>query len=119
MSFQQYLAHEARVNRHKLKHENETDCPRKNPIVECAVGDEPLETNQSQEGTAGRFRVQFVSIRKRLCDPDNLSVKWLLDCLRYCGSIPGDEPEKIILEVSQRHTGKNEQEHTTIEVTEL
>ena len=73
---------------------------------------EPLETHQGQKGAAGKLLVSFVSIRKRLLDPDNVSVKWTLDALRYAGVILGDEPEKITLEVSQRKARKGDAEHT-------
>lgn len=76
----------------------------------------PLEKNQNEETSSGRIHCRFTSVRKRLCDPDNVAVKWLLDCLRYCGAIPGDEPEKITLEIRQRKTAKDETEHTMIEL---
>ena len=79
----------------------------------------PLETHQDQEAAATGFHIRFVSVRKRLCDPDNLAAKWLLDCLRYCGIIDGDEPEKISYEIGQRKCQKHETEHTIIEVTPL
>jgi hypothetical protein len=66
---------------------------------------------------ASRVHIRFESVRKRLLDPDNLSEKWTLDCLRYIGAIPGDEPDKITLEVSQRKAEKNEAEHTQITIT--
>lgn len=70
----------------------------------------------AKEGGPARLHVRFTSIRKRLCDPDNLVVKWLLDSLRYCGAIPGDEPDKITLEVQQRKVRKGEGEFTMIEI---
>ena len=85
-------------------------------IVERNPCNEPLEADKSQEGDSGRILVRFVSVRKRLCDPDNLSVKWLLDSLRYASVIPGDEPEKISLEVSQRRCAKGEIEKTEIAI---
>jgi hypothetical protein len=76
-----------------------------------------LAADRCQEGTAVQFLVRFTSVRKQLCDPDNLSVKYLLDALRFAAVIPGDEPEKIQLEVTQRKCRKGEREHTLIEVT--
>jgi len=64
-----------------------------------------------------RVHIRFESVRKRLCDPDNLSEKWTLDCLRYIGVIRGDEPDKITLETTQRKAAKNEAEHTQIIIT--
>ena len=77
---------------------------------------EPLEARKAKKGGSSRLHISFVSVRKRLCDPDNISEKWLLDCLRYCGAIPGDEPEKITLETTQRKAARGEAEHTEITV---
>lgn len=93
------------------------DHPRPFAVMERVARHEPLEKDQGQEATTGRLHIRFVSVRKRLCDPDNLSPKWLLDCLRFSKIIPGDEPEKITLEVTQRKTRKGEQEHTIITIT--
>ncbi len=82
--------------------------------LECPPVHDPLETHPSQEGAAGKLHIRFISWRQRLCDPDNLSVKWLLDCLRYCGAIAGDEPEKITLEVTQRKVKLKSNERTEI-----
>ena len=87
--------------------------------MERPSGNEPLETDQVQEGTAGRVHIRFVSFRQRLCDPDNLSVKWMLDCLRYCGAIDGDEPEKISLEVAQKKVKLKSDERTEITIEPL
>ena len=84
--------------------------------MERAPVHEPLEARQGEEGGSGKFLVRFESVRKRLCDPDNLSVKYLLDSLRFARVIPGDEPEKITLEVTQRKCAKGEEEHTMIEI---
>ncbi len=85
-------------------------------VMERPVGNDSLAKDKSQEGAARPVHIRFTSVRKRLCDPDNLSVKWLLDCLRYCGAIAGDEPEKITLEVGQKKAAKGQQEHTLIEL---
>ncbi|MDB6117400.1 MAG: hypothetical protein JWO08_1181 [Verrucomicrobiaceae bacterium] len=75
-----------------------------------------LHSPPAEKGRPERFHIRFVSVRKRLIDPDNLSEKWLLDCLRFAQVIPGDEPEKITLETTQRKARKGEEEHTLIEV---
>jgi hypothetical protein len=77
-----------------------------------ALAEKPIETPAT-----GRVHIRFESVRKRLCDPDNLSEKWTLDCLRYIGVIRGDEPDKITLETTQRRTEKGEAEHTEITIT--
>lgn len=88
------------------------------PELECSPVHEPLAAGQGQEAAPERVHIRIVSVRKRLCDPDNLSEKWLLDCLRYCGAIRGDEPDKITLETTQRKAAKGEAEYTTIEIYE-
>lgn len=88
-------------------------------IVERAAGNAPVAKDQGEEGHSGKLLIRFESVRKRLCDPDNIAVKWLLDALRYSGAIPGDEPEKIAIEVAQRKCGKDEAEHTVLEIHKL
>ena len=77
----------------------------------------PLATHEEQEANSSRVHLRIVSIRKRLLDPDNLSVKWLIDCLRYSKIIRGDEPDKITLQVEQRKCAKGEAEATEIWLT--
>lgn len=79
----------------------------------------PEREDAREVKTAGKLHIRFVSVRKRLCDPDNLAVKWLLDCLRYAQIISDDSPDKISLEVTQRKCkrGRAEKEHTVIEIT--
>jgi hypothetical protein len=91
----------------------------KDAILERAARHEPLAKKQGQEADTGRVHIRFVSVRKRLLDPDNLAEKWHLDCLRYCKAIRGDEPEKITLETTQRKAGKEEAEHTQIEIFQI
>lgn len=50
-----------------------------------------------------------------MLDPDNLCPKSLIDGLRYAGLIPGDEPDKIELSISQERCAK-EEERTEIEI---
>ena len=89
------------------------------PIVERLACNEPLAQNKSEEERPERFLVRFVIARKRCLDPDNCAIKWLLDCLRYCRAIRGDEPEKITIEIEQRKTNKGEQESVTLAVYSL
>lgn len=103
---------------HRKRHpELYPDYSRKNSKLECPPGNVPLEAKQGQAYPAGRIHIRFVSFRKRLCDPDNLSVKWLLDCLRYCGAIDGDEPDKITLEVHQEKVKLQSSERTEITIS--
>ena len=87
------------------------------PLVERHPSAGPLATHEEQEADSSRVHLRIVSIRKRLLDPDNLSVKWLIDCLRYSSIIRGDEPDKITLQVEQRKCGKGEAEATEIWLT--
>ena len=87
------------------------------PELERHLSPRPLATHEEQEGGASRVHLRIVSIRKRLLDPDNLSVKWLIDCLRYSSIIRGDEPDKITLQVEQRKCSKGEAEATEIWLT--
>lgn len=97
----------------------ETFRPGKPSELERTAGEIPLAKTEGKEAGSGRFLVCFVSVRKRLLDPDNISEKWMLDCLRYCRAIPGDEPEKIELQTTQRKCRKSEDPHTEIEVYQL
>ena len=90
--------------------------PRPNAVMECDSRVAALAPSKAKEADSERVHIRFVSVRKRLLDPDNLSEKWLLDCLRFCGAIKGDEPEKITLETTQRKAAKGEEEHTIIEI---
>ena len=85
--------------------------------LERIASNEPLASSERKAESPSRIHLSIVSIRKRLCDPDNLSPKGLIDCLRYCGAIPGDEPDKITLETSQRKAEKGEAERTEITIT--
>jgi len=76
-----------------------------------------LAEGEVEKADTRRVHIRFISVRQRLCDPDNLCEKFLLDCLRNCGAISGDEPDKITLETTQRKTAKGEEEHTQITIT--
>ena len=87
--------------------------------LEPAPRARPLAKSAPKEVPSEPVFIRIVSVRKRLLDPDNISEKWALDALRYCGAIHGDEPDKITLETSQRKAEKGEEEHTLIEIFEL
>ena len=90
--------------------------PRTDAKLERNPRDEPLAAREVQKRRACRVHIRFVSVRKRLLDPDNISEKWTLDCLRFAGVIRGDEPDKITLETTQRKAEKGEEEHTEITI---
>lgn len=89
----------------------------KDAVVERPPSNAALGASKGKEADSGRVHIRFVSVRKRLLDPDNISEKWTLDALRFAGIIRGDEPEKITLETTQRKAAKGEEEHTQIEIT--
>jgi hypothetical protein len=72
--------------------------------------------SKTEETGPKRVHLRITSVRKRICDPDNLVPKWHIDCLRYCGIIRDDTAQEISLEVAQRKAQKGEEEHTLIEL---
>ena len=66
-----------------------------------------------------RIRVCITSHRRRLLDPDNLFVKWVVDGLRYNGVIPDDSSKHIELIIRQEQVQSKALEKTTIDVTPL
>lgn len=93
--------------------------PRPAAIVESNPRHEPLATKEVQGSTGEKVLVRVESIRSRLLDEDNLCEKYHVDLLRYAGVIPGDTPDEIKIEVSQRKAQKGEQERIVIEVDKL
>jgi hypothetical protein len=63
----------------------------------------------------GRLRVCLTSCRARRIDPDNICPKYLIDCLRTCGAIPGDSFHDIEVVIRQRKAAIHEQ-GTLIEI---
>lgn len=93
------------------------DNPRTIAVVEPTSRDAALGADEAQEGSPARILVRIESIRKRLIDEDNLSCKGVVDALRYASIIPGDEPEKVSIKVTQRKVKSGEEEHTRITIT--
>lgn len=85
--------------------------------LERAACDEPLAASKGKKEAFGRVHFKFISVRKRLIDPDNVSIKWMLDCCRRIGLVAGDEHDKVTVETSQRKAEKGEEENTIIEIT--
>ena len=83
---------------------------------EPALCHEPVAAEAREAGDAIRVHVRVVSLRRRLCDPDNLCPKYFVDCLRYAGLIRNDRPEDIALEVRQVRVKSRDQERTEIEI---
>lgn len=86
------------------------------PESEQDVWDESLATKAREKSYPGRISVIITSYRKRLLDQDNLCVKYFLDCCRYAGVIPDDNPQAIDLQIRQIKVSKGQKEFTRIEV---
>lgn len=79
----------------------------------------PLAARKEKGPSSGKFLVRVVSCRKRLLDEDNLCEKLHVDCLRYSGVLPSDDPATTRIETTQRKVDKGEAEHVLIEVFRL
>lgn len=88
------------------------------PKSQQAVCHESLGSSPGKVENTGRVTVRIVSFRRRLLDIDNLAggTKAFIDSLRYAKLIQDDNPQAIILEVSQVKVGKKAEEHTEIEL---
>ena len=84
--------------------------------LELPARSDSLEADQKQKASPERVHIRVVSVRKRLCDPDNVAEKYLLDCLRYARLLKDDTAQDISLETAQRKCQKGEEEHTILEV---
>lgn len=78
-----------------------------------------LRKERAKREDSKRFLVRVTSVRSRLIDEDNLCEKYVVDCCRYSGLLPGDGPGQTKIEAKQRQAGKGEEEHTVIEIYEL
>lgn len=101
------------LQRPAIKRRN-SDCGQlQAPIVEQTAGYAPHAEVPREKDSKMRLLVEFVSYRKRLIDPDNISVKSLLDCLRRERFIPDDSAKYIELRVRQV---KSDNERTEIRI---
>lgn len=85
-------------------------------IMESSPGSGALEQAQTKEHHSTRFLVRVTSFRRRLLDIDNLCEKFHVDCCRYSGVIPGDDPGQTQIEVTQKKVTAKEREFTRIQV---
>lgn len=88
----------------------------RSPKLEQASGDESVRPDEGEKKMPGKIVVHITSRRKRLLDPDNLSVKSLLDSLRYAGIVPGDRAKDILLQVEQVQVHGDDPGGTVIEI---
>ena len=65
----------------------------------------------------------LVRVESRCCgiqhDPDNIFVKWVVDCCRYSGIISGDSPDKIELRIKETRVPTRAEEGVEIIITPL
>lgn len=87
--------------------------------LEPSDGAGDVGKSKAQKADSRRFLVRVESVRRILLDEDNLCEKYVVDCCRYSGLLPGDRPGQTQIEVRQRKVGKGEEEHTLIEIFEL
>lgn len=89
-----------------------------NPVAQCDQTPALGCTIQGEAQSMGRVTVKFTGYRVKPLDPDNFagSVKDLLDGLRKCELIKGDEPWRIILQTEQVKVPHFEEERTEIEL---
>ena len=87
-------------------------------VVERAPEPRPLAASEDARAIAGRVLIRITSRRRRLIDPDNVSAKAVIDCLRYAGILADDTAEHVSLETRQEKVGKGEREETLIEIYE-
>lgn len=78
-----------------------------------------LGTSKTEKADHGRFRVRVESVRKRLLDVDNLCEKYAIDCCRYSGLLPSDDPGTTEIQTTQRKAHKGEPEHTVITIERI
>lgn len=84
--------------------------------LEPNPGNGPVGALSIQEEGPKRILVRVTSIRHNLLDEDNLCEKFIVDCCRYAGLIPADDPATTKIEVYQRKASKDEMEKTIIEI---
>ena len=100
----------------QLSHELKANRSIQSPQPQPTVRNEPLAEGEGKKEGAQRTLVRITSFRSRLCDTDNICIKYILDSLRYCGLIKDDRPEDIELVVAQEKCSKAE-ERTEILLT--
>ncbi|MGV1047691.1 MAG: hypothetical protein ACOYD4_04080 [Solirubrobacterales bacterium] len=87
--------------------------------LECNLGDDALRPAKDKKRDSRRFLVRVISVRKRLIDEDNLCEKYHVDCLRYAGLLPGDDPTQTRIETFQRKPEEGEDEGTILMIFEV
>lgn len=84
------------------------------PVVERNLRTRPLAARKAQGIDPARFLVRVTSYRVRLLDEDNLCSKYVVDCCRYSGLIPGDSPATTQIATGQKKVGSKSEERTEV-----
>jgi hypothetical protein len=84
-----------RANKDRVESEGES------PKPECNLGNESLGKDEVKEVNSGRVKIIYHVFRSRLCDPDNVFLKYHTNGLRYEGLIRDDRNQDIEIEVEQ------------------
>ena len=109
----------AELNAYEQRRKINADSPAQSPLVKQALWHEPLGADEREKGDTGRVLVRFVSFRRRLIDPDNLTPKFFCDCLRYGGFIKDDTAEDVEIQTSQIKVHFKWDERTEITIEKL
>ena len=67
----------------------------------------------------GRFLITLTDYRLRLLDYDNLNPKKEIDCIRYAGLIPEDNPENLEILVRQKKVTRTDEIRLEIEIIRI
>lgn len=84
------------------------------PIVERHLRPRSLATREAKAGDPRKFFIRVTSYRCRLLDEDNLAEKYHVDCCRYAGLLPGDDPAQARIVTTQEKVGSKAEERTEI-----
>ena len=98
---------------HEFYHRHSQTSP---ALLERSLGDGAMVSHEAQRGNPVRFLVRVTSFRRRLIDEDNLCEKYVVDCCRYAGLLPGDAPQTTPIEVSQQKVTREEDERTEVTI---
>ena len=89
---------------------------REAPELERYCFDGAVAALPLQRGGATGFLIRVRSFRRKLLDEDNLCEKYVVDCCRYAGLLPGDSPGQTKIEVSQQKVDPGAAEFIRIEI---
>lgn len=88
-------------------------------VLERDLRPRPLAARKAQGINPARFLVRVTSYRVRLLDEDNLCAKYVVDCCRYAGLIPGDSPATTQIATGQEKVRSKAEERTEVEIVVL